>query len=134
MEFRLCCASRHADGRAVAQLVSAVRAIRGGGVFCLGSGYRAEPASRGREGLLLYFGAVPNRERDFFLPESLHCWRNGVLVGRPGGRGSSWLELFGSRGRGAALVFRMVVRIRGSAFLFGVVSTPGKKCRVGTVV
>ena len=65
MEFRLCCAGRHADDRAVAQLVSAVRAIRGGGV-CLGSGYRAEPASRG-EGFLLYFGAVRIGSGIFYL-------------------------------------------------------------------
>jgi hypothetical protein len=80
------------------------------------------------EGLLLYFGAVPNQERDF-LPESLHCWRNGVLVGRPGGRGALGWNFSGAAGRGAALIFRMVVGTSRSAFLFGVVSTPGeKKC------
>jgi hypothetical protein len=64
MEFRLCCAGRHADGRAVALQVSAVRVIRGGVLPRLGlpSGARVKG-----EGLLLLFRRSPNRERDFYL-------------------------------------------------------------------
>lgn len=64
----------------------------GGGV-CLGSGYRAEPASRGR-GFCL--SAQSESGAGFYLDP---CTVGEMVFGGSAwGKGSSWLELFGSRG------------------------------------
>lgn len=102
----------------------------GGGLPRLGlpSGARVK-----EEELLLYFGAIPNRERDFFYLNPCTVEEMVFLVGRPGGRGALGWNFSGAAGRGAALIFRMVVGIRGSAFLFWCgFYTGGKKCSVGT--
>jgi len=111
----------------VALQVSAVRVILGG--FCLGSGYRAEPASGGR-GFCL-FRHSPNRERDFYLNPC--TVEEMVFGGSAWGKGSSWLELFGSRGARCCVDFSDGGWNAARLFFSGVVSRR-EKCSVGTVV
>lgn len=95
---------------------------------CLGSGYRAEPASGGR-GFCL-FRHSPNRERDFYLDP---CTVEEMMFGGSE-RGALGWNFSGAAGRGAVLIFRMVVGTSRSAFSFLVWFLDGGKCSVGTVV
>ena len=81
-----------ARGRTAGRRAASFRDTRTPGGFCLGSGYRAGPASRGR-GLLLYFGAV--RIGSGVLPES--CIVEEMVFGELARGGELLARLFGSR-------------------------------------
>lgn len=124
MEFRLCCAGRHAGrpGRRAASF----RGTRSPGGF-FASARATERSPRQEGGGFALSRCSPNRERDFYLnpctvEEMVFWW-----VGLPGERGALGWNFSGAAGRGAALIFRMVVGASRLAFPWCGFYTGGKK-------